>query len=238
MKTLILTNLSISIQKSFFEHFTFNLQIPPMRNYLVKTPRLLKAIYSSCIWHVNNNANSVYLTFDDGPHPTITPHVLDVLKQYNAKATFFCIGKNVEEHPEIYQRILNEGHAIGNHTQNHFNGWKVDSRTYINNIVEAAKHIRSNLFRPPYGRITASEIRELYKQNPEMKIVMWDVLSGDFDENLAPEQCLKHAVNSTKPGSIIVFHDSRKAFKRLDYALPRFLKHCQINGWQMKKLNF
>ena len=233
-----INHLQLSLQKWSFGHFPFTLQLPTMRNYLVKTPRLLKAVYNSCIWHVNNNANSVYLTFDDGPHPTITPFVLDVLNKYNAKATFFCIGKNVIENPEIYQRIINEGHAIGNHTHNHCNGWKVDSLEYIDNITQAANYIQSNLFRPPYGRITASEIKGIYKKNPDMKIVMWDVLTGDFDINLTPEKCLKHAVNSTKPGSIIVFHDSEKAFKRLEYSLPRFLKHCQENGWQLKKLNY
>ncbi len=209
-----------------------------MRNYLIKTPRLLKAAFSSCIWHIKNNANSVYLTFDDGPHPTITPFVLDLLNKFNAKATFFCIGKNVLLYPEIYKRIIDEGHAIGNHTHTHVNGWKVKSSEYIKNIATAANYISSNLFRPPYGRITASELKKIKTVNPNTKIIMWDVLTGDFDTNLTPQKCLQHTVNNAEAGSIIVFHDSLKAQERLYFALPRFLKHCTQQGWQMKKLNF
>jgi peptidoglycan-N-acetylglucosamine deacetylase len=215
-----------------------NVTLPPVRKYLVKTPRLLKATFSSCIWHINNHANSVYLTFDDGPHPQITPIVLAQLKKYNAKATFFCIGKNVQAYPEIYAQILADGHAVGNHTQNHFNGWKVSKEAYLDNILEASKHIDSKLFRPPYGRITTSQIKGINSANPNTRVILWDVLTGDFDENISPEKCLKYAVSGTAPGSIIVFHDSEKAFKRLEYTLPRFLAHCQDKGWSMKKINY
>jgi peptidoglycan-N-acetylglucosamine deacetylase len=228
---LLLKNLKAPLQN-------LNLTLPSVRKYLVKTPRLLKVTFSSCIWHIKQHANSVYLTFDDGPHPIITPIVLAQLKKYNAKATFFCIGKNVEAYPEIYAQILADGHAVGNHTQNHYNGWKVSKEDYLQNIIEAQKHIDSKLFRPPYGRITASQIKGLAATNPLTRVILWDVLSGDFDENISGEKCLKYAISGTAPGSIIVFHDSEKAFKRLEYALPRFLAHCQQKGWAMKKINY
>lgn len=209
-----------------------------MKNYLVKTPRLLKIAYSNCVWHIYQHSNSVYLTFDDGPHPSITPFVLEQLEKYNAKATFFCIGKNVVENPNIYQQIIAQGHAVGNHTHNHLNGWKTPNLEYFKNIVLGAKHIESNLFRPPYGRITYSQIIGLERLYPEMKVIMWDVLSGDFDINATPEECYNNVVKSTKAGSIIVFHDSEKAWKRLEYTLPKFLRYCQTMGWNFKKLNY
>jgi peptidoglycan/xylan/chitin deacetylase (PgdA/CDA1 family) len=187
---------------------------------------------------VNEHANSIYLTFDDGPHATITDFVLDELKKYDAKATFFCIGKNVQEHRILYQRILNEGHSVGNHTQNHINGWKSENENYFHDIATASEHIQSKMFRPPYGRITPSQAKGLEKRFPNMKIIMWDVLSGDFDMALSKENCLENVLHSTKPGSIIVFHDSEKAWERLSFALPIFLKHCSQKGWQMKKLNY
>ncbi len=208
-----------------------------MRTYLVKTPRILKAFYSSCIWHIKNNANSVYLTFDDGPHPTITPFVLQELEKYNAKATFFCIGDNVKKYPEVYEQIIAAGHAVGNHTQNHLNGFKVKTDEYITNIQQAAKHIHSQLFRPPYGRITIPEIRAIRKWRKDIKVIMWDVLSGDFDIKLPPQDCLNIVVDNTKPGSIIVFHDSNKAQERLEYTLPKFMEHCAKQEWQFKKLS-
>ena len=196
-----------------------------MRNYLIKTPRLLKAIYNRCIWHINEHANSVYLTFDDGPHPEITHFVLEQLKQYHAKATFFCIGKNVDAHKEIYEEVLAQGHAVGNHTQNHLNGWKTENTSYFRNVAKAAERIASNMFRPPYGRISLSQAQGIERLFPEMKIIMWDVLSGDFDTELSGEECLDNVITTTKPGSIIVFHDSEKAWERLRYALPRFLAY-------------
>ena len=207
-----------------------------MRTYLVKTPRLLKVAYANCIWHVKEHANSVYLTFDDGPHPTITPFVLNELKKYQAKATFFCIGKNVELYPEIYQQILDEGHSVGNHTQNHLNGWKTENIEYYKNIKMASKLIDTRLFRPPYGRITYAQSMGLSRLFPKSKIIMWDVLSGDFDTELTGENCLQNVVLATQAGSIIVFHDSEKAWARLKFTLPLFLEHCKQQGWKMKKL--
>ncbi|MEZ5046094.1 MAG: polysaccharide deacetylase family protein [Chitinophagaceae bacterium] len=209
-----------------------------MRNYLVKTPRLLKALYNKGIWHINEHANSIYLSFDDGPHPELTPYVLDLLKQYQAKATFFCIGKNVQAYPEIFQRILDEGHAVGNHTHNHLNGWRTNNFIYFKNIKTASKLIPSNMFRPPYGRITPSQAIGIQHMFPKMKIIMWDVLSGDFDIQLSPKACYENVIQTAQAGSIVVFHDSDKAKKRLQYALPKFLDFCKEQKWNMKKLNF
>lgn len=208
-----------------------------MKTYVVKTPRILKALYNKGIWHIKEHSQSVYITFDDGPHPTVTPFVLDQLKLHQAKATFFCIGKNVEAHPDIYQRILDEGHTVGNHTHNHLNGWRSNNFRYFKNIKVAAELIKSNMFRPPYGRITPAQAYGIQRLFPNMKIIMWDVLSGDFDTKLSPEACYQNVVNESKEGSIVVFHDSEKAKKRLEYALPLFLQHCKEKGWNMKKLN-
>ena len=159
---------------------------------------------------------NIYLTFDDGPHPVATPFVLDELKKYTAKATFFCIGKNVIEHPAIYKRIIDEGHGVGNHTHNHLNGWKTNTNEYLNDVMIASKLFKSNLFRPPYGKLRSIQAKRIADAiaDKSAKIVMWDVLSGDFDETLSKEQCLKNVIDNTVEGSIIVFHDSEKAFAR------------------------
>ncbi len=183
------------------------------------------------------NDNAVYLTFDDGPHPQITPWVLDELKKYNAKASFFCIGKNVVEHPGIYNRIIKEGHAVGNHTHNHLNGWKVSDQEYMQDIREAAKHISSNLFRPPYGRIRSKQFYRLNKaMQKDSKLIMWDVLSADFDAAISPEQCLKNVISNTTPGSIIVFHDSEKAYTNLVHALPAVMQLLNKRKCLFKKI--
>lgn len=204
--------------------------------YLVKTPWWLRMIYPSLVWRRPAAEKVLYFTFDDGPHETATAFVLDTLQQYNAKASFFCIGKNVDAHPELYARILAEEHAVGNHTQHHLNGWKTADDVYLDDITEASARIRSNLFRPPYGRIKKSQVRKLRKKDPECKIIMWDVLSADFDESLPPEACLGYVVYHTKPGSIIVFHDSAKAWPRLQYALPRALEHFAKEGFRFARL--
>jgi peptidoglycan/xylan/chitin deacetylase (PgdA/CDA1 family) len=175
----------------------------------------------------------LYLTFDDGPVEIATPFVLDELKKYNAKATFFCIGKNVVENKNLYERILSEGHAVGNHTNKHLNGWKTNDEEYIANYQEAKKLIDSNLFRPPYGRITRFQASIIRKQS---NIIMWSVLSGDFDIELSPQNCLENVLLNAKPGNIIVFHDSMKAFDRLSFALPEVLKYFSEEGFEFKSL--
>jgi len=196
-----------------------------MKKYFVKTPWWLKKIYPNRLWDVDTKEKIIYLSFDDGPHPVATPFVLDELKKINAKATFFCIGKNIVAYPGIYQRIINEGHRVGNHSYNHFNGWKTRDDIYLEDITEAAKYIDSNLFRPPYGRIRRSQAKKIdhAMRNRSSKIIMWSVLSGDFDELLTKEKCLSNVTGVAKAGSIVVFHDSEKAFPRLEYALPRLL---------------
>ena len=200
--------------------------------YLIKSTWWLQKIYSSALtWKIPVEENKIFLTFDDGPHPTITPFVLNCLKQYNAKATFFCIGKNVQLYQEVFQQIINEGHRIGNHTHNHLNGWKTTDKKYFENIILAKKFIDSNLFRPPYGRITRFQIQQLQSI---FNIIMWDVLSGDFDADLSPQKCLQNVVSNTSSGSIIVFHDSEKAFPRLEYALPKALEFFAEQGCVME----
>ncbi len=209
--------------------------------YLVKTPWWLKKIYPSFIWNIPSKEKILYLTFDDGPHETATPFVLDELKKYNAKATFFCIGKNVLTYPEVYKRLIDEGHKVGNHTHNHLNGKKTSDKIYIENIFEAAKYIDSNLFRPPYGRITKfqanilqKENNELKSQNQKFKIIMWDVLSGDFDIKLSSEKCLQNVLLHAEAGSVILFHDSTKAWEKMSFALPKVLEHFREKGFIFK----
>lgn len=199
--------------------------------YLVKTPWLLKKLYPELIWNVNQTNRCIYLTFDDGPIPIVTPFVLNILKQYNAKATFFCIGDNVSKHPDIFKQVVNNGHAIGNHTYNHLKGWKTDNPTYLDNFLQADKILHTNLFRPPYGRIKKQQIKDLKATRPDIKIIMWDVLSGDFDIGLKPENCLKNVLKHTEAGSIVVFHDSLKAFDRLKYVLPKAMEIWSSEGY-------
>lgn len=197
--------------------------------YVVKTPWWLKLLYGRQLtWNISTKRKEVYLTFDDGPHPEITTFVLDQLKIYNAKATFFCIGKNVNQHPEVYRRIIDEGHKVGNHTYDHLNGWETNDQEYFDNIGKAKKIIDSNLFRPPYGRITRFQSKNL---GALYNIVMWDVLSADFDVNISKEQCLANVLSNFQPGSIIVFHDSERAFPRLEFALPSVLQFLKENNY-------
>ncbi|MDP9230810.1 MAG: polysaccharide deacetylase family protein [Bacteroidota bacterium] len=206
--------------------------------YFIKTPWWLKKLFSAYVWHIETKEKILYLTFDDGPDPKVTSFVLDELKNYNAKATFFCIGKNVVAHPEIYRRILDEGHAVGNHTHNHLNGWKTKDETYLKNISEAAQYIDSGLFRPPYGKITSFQAKHLAaaikKSKPE--IIMWDVLSGDFDEKITPEDCLQNVILNVKQGSIVVFHDSEKAFPLMSHTLPKILEYYNKKRYRFDKL--
>jgi peptidoglycan-N-acetylglucosamine deacetylase len=205
--------------------------------YFTKTPFWLKMLYPDCLWNYRKDSNGkkIYLSFDDGPHPEATPFVLDQLKKFNAKASFFCIGKNVIAEAAIYKRILMEGHRVGNHSFDHLNGWKTDNKVYLENIEKARTLIDSDLFRPPYGRATAFQIRNL-KVKLRYKIVMWDVLSGDFDPVVDGQIAAERVIRKSKSGSIVVFHDSAKAFPVLKTALPAVLAYFSGNGYSFEKI--
>ncbi len=205
--------------------------------YLVKTPVWLKLLYPGVFWDTGNNSRCIYLTFDDGPIPIVTPFVLKILKQYNAKATFFCIGDNVRKHPDVFEQVKNAGHTIGNHTFNHLRGWKTDDKTYLENFLKADELLDTKLFRPPYGRIKRSQVKLLKEAKPGLKIVMWNILSGDFDFNLEPEKCLNNVLKNTSNGDIVLFHDSLKAQDRMEYALPRALEYWSKEGFEFRGLD-
>ncbi len=203
--------------------------------YTVNIPWWFRKLNSSMVWNILTKEKQLYLSFDDGPHETATPFVLDSLKQYNAKATFFCIGKNVKAYPKIYERILNEGHATGNHTFNHLDGWKTKNDLYVNDIADAAKYIDSKLFRPPYGKISPF-VSKMLRNKLDYKIIMWHILSGDFDKKLSPQKCAENVLLNARPGSIIVFHDSTKAWERMSYALPQVLKFFSGEGYSFSAI--
>ncbi len=203
----------------------------------VKTPLVAKKMFPNYVWDIPSTEKKIYLTFDDGPTPEITDWTLDTLRKFNAKATFFCIGNNISKHPEIFQNILNYGHAIGNHTQNHVKGWKTKTKDYLKNIetcefvfktqmphAEGNQNTKTiNLFRPPYGQITPKQGKKLIELG--YKIIMWDVLSFDWDKTISEAACLENVISKSKNGSIIVFHDSVKASKNMKYALPKVLEY-------------
>ena len=216
----------------------------------VKTPVVAKKLFPNYVWNMPRTEKNIYLTFDDGPTPKITNWTLDILKQYKAKASFFCIGNNIEKHSEIFQNILNNGHAIGNHTHNHIKGWKTKAEDYLTNIDLCESVLKSqvvsseianqnslivNLFRPPYGQITPKQGKKLMALG--YKIIMWDILSFDWDKSVSPEQCLDNVLKKASNGSIIVFHDSLKASKNMQYALPKVLEHFTKKGYFFKSLN-
>ena len=210
----------------------------------IKTPLVAKKMFPNFVWDMATDTKDLYLTFDDGPTPDITEWVLKILKEYNALATFFCIGKNIEEHPNIFKEIITAGHAIGNHTQNHLKGWKTDSDVYIENTIKAQSLINlhqtdvSNfkLFRPPYGKIKPTQSKGLLALN--YKIIMWDVISFDWDKEVSEETCLNNVISKATKGSIIVFHDSIKASKNMQYALPKVLEHFSNLGYKFKPITF
>lgn len=219
--------------------------------YTVRPPFFLKWFYPNLIWnkeHKDTKEKVVYLTFDDGPIPNVTDFVLNTLKSFDIKATFFCIGDNIQKHPQIFERIKIDGHAVGNHTYNHLKGWKTEDNIYLENFWKCQQLTSTNLFRPPYGRIKKSQInqlvsswqltigKELKTENRELQIIMWDVLSGDFDLQLSPEKCYNNVINNVRNGSIIVFHDSLKAWDRLEYALPNVIEHLLAKGYRFEKL--
>lgn len=204
--------------------------------YLVKSSLLIRKMYSNCTWCFSRKEKAIYLTFDDGPHPQITPLVLDELKKFGAKASFFCIGKNVLAYPEVYKRIIEEGHSVGNHSHNHLNGWKTKDAAYLDDIALAKKYIDSELFRPPYGKISRFQLRQLQLPRFKLKTIMWSVLSGDFDVKLSKEKCLRNVLKHTGNGSIIVFHDSEKALERMEYALAGTLHYFAEKGFEFKRI--
>lgn len=207
-------------------------------------PGFVKWIYPKRIWDGPSEDKSIYLSFDDGPVPQVTPWVLEQLKAYDAKATFFCIGENVEKHPEIFRRIINEGHSIGNHTYNHLDGWKTRTDEYILNTLKCRQVIHKNLpentalknelFRPPYGKITNRQAKELQKRG--FKIVMWSIVSLDYDSSVSAKRCYRNVVRNVRPGSLIVFHDSFKAQPNLTAVLPEILKLYSGQGYTFKSL--
>ncbi|HVZ97497.1 MAG TPA: polysaccharide deacetylase family protein [Chitinophagaceae bacterium] len=204
--------------------------------YLVKTPPLIRKLYPGCAWTLPAKDKVLFMTFDDGPNNEVTPFVLEELKKFNARATFFCIGKNVRDNFEMYQQVISEGHKVGNHTFNHLNGWKTNDKKYIEDIIEAKKIIDSDIFRPPYGRITRFQLNLLRGEAVRLKTVMWDVLSGDFDTKINGENCYLNVIKNAVPGSIIVFHDSVKAKERLEFALPRVLQYFTERGYHFNPI--
>ena len=202
--------------------------------YLVKTPKFIQNLFPIFTWRIPAVEKEIYLTFDDGPIPEITPWVLDTLAAYNAKATFFCVGENVEQHPDVYSMVLQAGHAVGNHTYQHLSGWATENLPYFQNVHRCAELVDSKLFRPPYGRLSPRQAQYLQQH---YRVVLWDVLSGDFDQRIEPEECLSNVVMKAGPGSIVVFHDSLKAEKNLKYALPRVLSYFSALGYRFCALD-
>ncbi len=206
-----------------------------MKVYSVKTPTIIQKIFSNYRWCFSSVPKEIYLTFDDGPTPEITSFVLNELKKYNAKATFFCVGENVKKNNTIYKRIIKEGHSVGNHTFSHLNGFRSNKKQYLQNINLASDYIDSKLFRPPYGILKLSQARELQKNG--YKIVMWNVLSGDFDSSISDQKCLENMIKKTTNGSIIVMHDSDKSKEKIFYALPKALDHFSKEGFIFKAIS-
>jgi len=202
--------------------------------YSVRPPKLLKRLLRDVIWDIPGKGRDMYLTFDDGPNPVITPWVLNLLKDYEAKATFFCVGGNVEKYREVYDLLLKENHMVGNHTYSHKNGWKTRREAYLADVKTCSTVFPATLFRPPYGKLRKSHYKRIKE---DYKIVMWDVLSGDFDQKLSNEKCLANVIDNAKAGSVVVFHDSEKALKKLHYVLPRVLEHFSSLGYSFRAIS-
>lgn len=210
----------------------------------IKTPILAKKMFPNYIWDIPSESKTLYLTFDDGPTPEVTNWTLDVLDQFEAKATFFCVGKNIKLYPEIFNAIINKGHAIGNHSYNHVKGWRTSTKNYLANISKAQKTINAQfknhqseikyLFRPPYGQIRPKQGKALLELG--YQIVMWNVLSFDWNSSISPENCLENVLSNAQEGCIIVFHDSLKAKVNMTYALPKVLEYFSRKGYNFKSI--
>lgn len=211
--------------------------------YFVRPSLLIRKLYNKAIWQIPTDEKIIYLTFDDGPTPEVTSWVMDTLRKYKAKATFFCVGSNVSKYPDIFRQIVSEKHSIGNHTFNHLNGWKTKTKEYLDNVercdsliqqqIPGTEYQVSKIFRPPYGRMRQSQYSGL---NTKYSLIMWDVLSGDFDKKISQEKCFHNVITKTRKGSIVVFHDSIKAMDNLSYTLPKFLKHFNEQGFYFRSL--
>ncbi len=201
--------------------------------YLVKTPPIAKKIFCDYVWDIPTEEKVLYFTFDDGPIPEVTPMVLDILRDFSAKATFFCVGDNVRKYPKIFERILSEGHSVGNHTFHHLNGWKTPKEIYLDDVEQCHKLVSSKLFRPPYGKITREQAHTL---KSDYKIIMWDILCGDFDRRVTSNDCFARMKKHASPGSIIVLHDSLKTQKCVRQALPTTLQFFMDQGYRFERI--
>lgn len=199
----------------------------------ITIPRILRSFFPSLVWEMPRDEKKIFLTFDDGPHPIITPKIIDLLRRYDAKATFFCVGRNVEANKDIFNMILKEGHSVGNHTYNHDRGWRTATKDYIESVERANEHINSNLFRPPHGRIKYSQIRALQQK---YKIITWTVISYDWDKSITSDDCFNNIIRNADSGSIIVFHDSEKAINNMLPTLERVLKYYKSKGFTFERI--
>jgi peptidoglycan/xylan/chitin deacetylase (PgdA/CDA1 family) len=208
-----------------------------MNHYFIKTPNSIKLILKNWVWSFSSKEKNLYLTFDDGPTPEFTNWILNELDLYHAKATFFCVGENLIKYPDIAKKITDNNHTIGNHTHNHLNGFNTSTSNYIENVelLEKKTKLDLKLFRPPYGKLTFSQSKKIRKKG--YKIIMWDVLSADFDATVLTEQCLRNVIANTQNGSIIVFHDNIKSQEKLKYVLPKVLEYYAAKGYNFKAIN-
>jgi peptidoglycan-N-acetylglucosamine deacetylase len=191
-------------------------------------PSLLRGVYLGVTWRKSQHEKVIYLTFDDGPIPEVTPWVLDILDQYQIKATFFCVGENVMRYPEIYEDIIKRGHRTGNHTFNHKRGFFTDTRDYLDNVEKASQYINSDLFRPPHGEMRRAQLKFLRKN---FKVIQWDVITRDYNQNLSEDKAFKIVKRYARNGSIIVFHDSLKAKKNMCYSMPKSIDFLLQKGY-------
>ncbi len=199
----------------------------------IRPPKIIRKLFPSFIWNFPDEKEGIFLTFDDGPRPEVTPWVLDLLDKYNAKATFFCIGKNVEMFPELFEEVKRRGHAVGNHSYSHVKGWGMKTGDYVRDIDIAGDMIKSNLFRPPYARIGTNQARVL---NERYRAIMWTIISRDYNRNLSGDACARNVIPYIEPGAIIVFHDSIKCAPNLFEALPQVLEAIKEKGLICKRI--